>query len=115
MVSKLPRYHGTAWRAESGYRHRHEVTAADVVRFEQEDLGNEWPKSISPELLAELADYPASKLIWVARTQEIATLYGIAAPIQLSQAAAVVYEDEDGTLVLNIGENVDSDEDGRQW
>ena len=101
MISKLPRYVGEAWRAESGYTHHYKVTAADVIRYETDDLGNDWPDSIPAALLRELESYPARDLIWVARTQEICRLYGEPSAFGLSSNARVVYEDDDGTLVLN--------------
>ena len=101
MISKLPRYVGEAWRAESGYRHHSQDTAADVIRFEKDDLGNDWTDSIPVTLLRELASYPARALIWVARTQKIGRMYGEPSAVELSSNARVVYEDDDGTLVLN--------------
>jgi len=101
LISKLPRYVGKAWRAESGYRHHSGDTAADVIRFEKDDLGNEWPDFLPVTLLHELESYPARDLIWVARTQETGRMYGETSAVKLSGNARVVYEDEDGTLVLN--------------
>jgi len=101
LVDKLPRYVGDAWRAESGYRHSIDTTAADVVRFEQNELDNDWPNRLPPALLRELEHFSAQDLVWVARTKAIAARYGFPSVLELSADARVVYEDEDGVLVLN--------------
>lgn len=92
---------GTAWRADSGYHHNRGVSAADVIRFERDELGNDWPCLIPPALLSELEEYSANELIWVSRSRRIARLYGKPSQVTLCRDARVVYEDEDGTLVLN--------------
>jgi len=48
-----------------------------------------------------LESYPAHELIWVARTQEIGLIYGEPSVVELSSNARIVYEDDDGALVLN--------------
>jgi hypothetical protein len=104
LVDRLPRYVGHAWRAESGYRHPIGTTAADVVRFERNELDNDWPDHVPPALLRELAHFSARDLVWVARTEEIAGRYGFPVLLDLSDNARVVHEDEDGVLVLNLTE-----------
>ena len=98
-LNSLPRYRGPAWRAASGYNHGFTDTAADVVRFEAEELGNEWPEQLSPELQLELRSIPASQIVWVARQKETAQIYGPAELWTLSDQARIIHEDEDGALV----------------
>ncbi len=65
---------GTAYRAHSGNRNR--GTAADVVRFERDELGNEEDfKHLTDEEMKELEDRPASDLVWVTRDKESAIIY----------------------------------------
>jgi len=63
-VAELPEFVGTAWRAESGYSQDPGTTVADIIRFEREELGNEYP-DISDELLQNLDHYSASDAVWV--------------------------------------------------
>lgn len=90
------------WRAETGFRHETGATAAAVVRYEQEQLGN--ALGIGPELLAELDAYPASALLWVTFEREDALRYGgeadlIEIPID-DAPAYVLAADGDGGFLL---------------
>ena len=89
-----------AWRSPSGYEHAPGTTAGDVVRYEQDELGN--PLGISDDVIAALDGVPADYLIWVARTKKAAEHYGGPRPFQLGPHAVVIAEDgDDGYLVLN--------------
>jgi hypothetical protein len=69
-------YKGKAYRVETGSEYKPEAkTAADVIRYEQEELGNS-DINISPEKLAELEKRPATDIIWVTRKSEDAAKYG---------------------------------------
>jgi hypothetical protein len=69
-------YKGGAYRYETGTEiHPDAKTAADVIRYEQEELGNT-DLGVSPEKLKELENRPASDIVWVTRTKEAAAKYG---------------------------------------
>ncbi len=68
-VAELPEFVGTAWRAESGYWHAPGTTVADIIRFEREELGNDYP-DISDKLLQNLDHYSASDAVWVNRRRK---------------------------------------------
>ena len=64
-------YTGPAYRVDTGFRPR--GTAADVVRYERDELGNDI--SISPEKLKELESYDARDIVWVGRNKEDVVKY----------------------------------------
>ena len=73
-INKLPIYHGRAWRVHyESMDIPRSATAADVIRFEREELGNE--DNVSPELLAALDHYRASDTLWVTKTRAEAAEY----------------------------------------
>jgi len=102
-LDELPIYEGRAWRSETGYQHDRGSTAADVVRYEQDDLGNDL--GVSDGLLSELETISAEDgrtLVWVTRTKKDAARYGGAKPFPVSPGAVILAEDGDGgCLVLN--------------
>jgi len=73
-VAELPEFRGAAWRAESGFWHTRGTTVADIIRFEREELGNEYP-NVSDELLKELDQYSASDAVWVNRRRKDCLTY----------------------------------------
>jgi hypothetical protein len=95
------------WRAETGFRHDADSSAADVVRYEQETLGNSL--GIPPPLLLELDTYPACALLWVAFTRENALRYGDAADIKairLDVSAHVIAADGEGGYLLFFSDDL---------
>ena len=86
------------WRADTGYKHPKGATAASVVRYEQEELGNKLGVSI--EKIKELKNYPASKIKWVATTKEGAQKYGDPKKIPLGKNIEVVASDGEGGLLV---------------
>jgi hypothetical protein len=94
------------WRVETGFRHDPDTSAADVVRYEQEELGN--PLGIVPPLLLDLDAYPAAALLWVAFTRADALRYGNQADLielQLDIPAYVLAEDGNGGYLLFFADN----------
>lgn len=73
-VAELPEFGGTAWRAESGYTHDPGTTVADIIRFEREELGNEYP-DVSDKLLQDLDRYSAFDAVWVNRRRKDCLTY----------------------------------------
>lgn len=66
-------YRGPAYRTETGFEPK--GTAADVIRFEQDELGNDY--GVTGEQLKELEKRPASDITWVGRTKEDVARYGV--------------------------------------
>jgi len=73
-VAELPEFVGTAWRAESGYTHDPGTTVADIIRFEREELENEYP-DVSDKLLQDLDRYSAFDAVWVNRRRKDCLTY----------------------------------------
>jgi hypothetical protein len=91
---------GKAWRSPTGYQHDSDTTAGDVVRYEQEELGNNL--SVTLDTLKYLDEYPATSLIWVTRKISFADKYGNPKEVQLSIYTEIIAEDgEGGYLVLD--------------
>lgn len=88
-------YKGPAYRAETGYKPT--GTAADVVRHEQEVLGNDL--GITDEQLVELEKRPASDVVWVTRTEEEAKRYGKPEEIKVQGGEILADIGPDGVLV----------------
>ncbi len=69
-------YKGKAYRFETGTEtHPDAKTAADVIRYEQDELGNT-DLGVSPEKLKELEKRPATDIVWVTRDKVEAARYG---------------------------------------
>jgi len=109
-VVELPEFRGTAWRAESGYGHDPGTTVADIIRFEQEELGNEYP-DVSDELLKDLDRFSASDAIWINRRRKDCLTYlsegeseEAVGRVHLGEGAKIVSPDYcGGFLVLRGG------------
>jgi len=109
-VAELPEFRGTAWRAESGYWHAPGTTVADIIRFEQEELGNEYP-DVSDELLKDLDRFSASEVVWVNRRRKDCLTYlsegeseEAVGRVHLGEGAKIVSPDYcGGFLVLRGG------------
>lgn len=90
---------GKAYRSDSGYVHSIKSTVGDVVRYEQDGLGNDY--GVTEEELQELDKYPAKKTLWVTRTKAGAKRYGDPELVNVDGWRIICYDDEDGYLVLN--------------
>lgn len=75
------------------------VTAADVVRFEQEELGNDLGVPVDVWPLLEAAS--ARDVVWVCRNEHDALRYGgDVRELRLYQAVVVCAEDGDGGMLV---------------
>lgn len=70
-ISPAPDISGVLYRGGPDSNMPSGMTLADVIRYEQEELGNEFDVVYSFP-----SDYPASKLVWLCRTPEQAAHYG---------------------------------------
>ncbi len=103
VVSSLLTFEGTAFRSPSGFTQARGTTAADVVRFEREELGN-IDLDISEGVLSELENISSRDIIWVTRTKRAARQYGIPEVEELPEGSRVLAEiGPDGVLVLKGG------------
>ncbi len=100
-------YTGPAYRTETGSeRHPEAKTAADVIKFEEEELGNDL--GITPAKLKELEKRPATDIVWVTRTKEEAATYGTAREdIGEEPSAEDIENVVDYTNVVKGGEIID--------
>lgn len=75
-------------------------SAADIIRFEMEELEND--QHVDPKLIPLLEKYPASSLVWVGKTKRDVRQYGGEAyPVDLGSNPIVIgYDDDGGYLVL---------------
>jgi RNA:NAD 2'-phosphotransferase (TPT1/KptA family) len=90
------------WRAHTGYRPA--GTAADVIRFNREDLGNVGEESLGDGELGELDKHPASTMTWVTRRKEDAYRYGDESQVEKivfgPKARIIVPDDGDGGMLV---------------
>lgn len=87
------------WRVDTGFTAR--GSAADVVRFEMDELGNDL--GIPQDVIATLQAFPARSVIWVAKRKKDALRYGESPDkISFSDKAVILAEDGDeGFLVFD--------------
>ena len=99
-------YSGKAFRADSGYDHVRGTTAADVIIFDREELGNN--PDIPDSALAVLKGYPADCLVWVTPSFKRAQTYDVGNGIRelhFENPAYVIDEDGDEGVLLFIPED----------
>ena len=97
-LDSLPVFSGPAYSADTGYEHDRRATAADVVRYEIEELGNQ--HQVAPEVMDELGRIPARKLIWVTTKKSHARRYGKPEQIQLPTNSRIIANDPDGGFLV---------------
>ena len=118
LTKRLAEMMGTG--ATGGWHYRYgewsapdDVSAADVIRFEQDYLGNAH-LGISPEVIAELERRPSRDLIWVCRSKGEARQFvpeGICdtkadlQTVYITANCRVLAEDGDGGLLLLLPES----------
>lgn len=95
---KKDKFEGKAFRADTGFTHEKGATAADVVRYEQEELGNKL--NVSDETLKDLGQYPASKVVWVAKEKSDAMRYGEEISEVDVEGWKIIAEDGDGGFLV---------------
>lgn len=102
------------WRTVTGYHHEKGVTAGDVVRYEQQELGNDY--GITEKQLKELDRYPAWCLVWVTKKKKDAKRYGRPQLFDVGKDYKVIAEDGDGGyLILMLGNGKKSNPVSAFW
>jgi len=95
------------WRAETGFRHDSQRTAADVIRYEQETRGH--ALDLDAAHLRDLDRHSADALLWVTFTHENALRYGSAADVnelRLDIPATVIATDGEGGFLLFFSDDL---------
>ena len=100
-LAALPRYDGPAWRAESGFWHESDTSAAEVIRFERYELGNA-EVDVNPAIEAMLDRVRAVAVVWACPSRELASRYdGELFEVSLpAEVRVLVAEDGDGGMLL---------------
>ena len=91
-------FSGKAYRADTGFVQDEGATAADVVRYEQETLGNKM--GVTPEVISSLEGRPAEDIVWVTKTKKDAARYGEAREVTIPPGSTVIAEDGDGGFLV---------------
>ena len=99
-VVEAPLFKGRAFRAPTGYQHSKAATAADVVRHEQEELGNDL--GVSTRMVAALSKCPAEAIVWVGRSRKAVGRYGKPEPYEAEGHPIIAVDGEGGYLVLRL-------------
>jgi len=74
LITSQPVFEGMAYRVDiPNWGIPSQATAADIVRFERDELGN--VMEVAPDLLQELEKYRHSDVIWVTKNPEDAENY----------------------------------------
>lgn len=89
---------GRAYRSYTGYKHEKGQTAADVVRYEQETLGNKL--GVPAKTISELENRPATDVVWVTKTKEAADRYGEGVEYEIPSGSKILAEDGDGGYLV---------------
>ena len=91
------------WRVDTGFP-RHSYTAAAIIRFERDELGNR--VDISCDILNQLEHVSGNNLIWVCRRQRDACRYGNPESLDIAQSSVLAEDGDGGTLLWMHQENV---------
>lgn len=98
-AAQKPELHtGAVYRAESGFKNDRGTTAADVVRHEQEELGNEL--GVPERKIEALEKRPASDVVWVTSTKQDARRYGKDVTAMKAEGWEVIARDKDKGMLL---------------
>lgn len=88
------------YRADTGYNHRDDVSAYDVVKFETDELGNEDMMTQAKPFIQELKKSKAKNIAWFTKDKEVAERYGTPDEIIMPEGYKVIATDNDGGYLL---------------
>jgi len=84
------------------------VTAYDVIRYEEEDLGND--NNVPRAILSALKKVSAPGIVWVTKNIEDAKVYGDdVQEVPLDEGSRIIGEDGDGGYLILKGEYIPKD------
>ena len=105
IFKSLPCFEGKAYRVDYGLPYGRGVTAYDVIRYEEEELGNN--NNVSQAILAALKKIPAPGIVWVTKNKEDAKVYGDdVQEVPLDEGSRIIGEDGDGGYLILKGEYI---------
>jgi len=110
LISRLPLFEGKAYRVDiPNFGIPSKATAGDVIRFEREELGNQF--DVSAELLKELDGYRYDDVVWVTDTIEAAEYYLMddmtiadISEIPVGVGARIILDDDQGGFLVLRGD-----------
>ena len=102
IFKSLPCFEGKAYRVDYGLPYGRGVTAYDVIRYEEEDLGND--NNVPRAILSALKKVPAPGIVWVTKNKEDAKVYGDdVQEVPLDEGSRIIGEDGDGGYLVLKG------------
>jgi hypothetical protein len=102
IFESLPRFEGKAYRVDYGLPYGRGVTAYDVIRYEERELGNN--NNVPRSILAALKKIPAPGIVWVTKNIEDAKVYGAnVQEVSLDEGSRIIGEDGDGGYLVLKG------------
>jgi hypothetical protein len=105
FIKSLPRFEGKAYRVDYGLPYGRGVTSYDVIRCEEEELGND--NNVPRTILSALKKIPAFGIVWVTKNIEDAKVYGDnVQEVSLDESSRIIGEDGDGGYLILKGEYI---------
>ena len=97
-------FDGYGWRVDYGFTHEKGKTAGDVIRWEQDEVGNDL--RITESQIKQLDMFPANRLNWYTYKKKDAFHYGTE-PEKYKLSGKIISNDGDdgGFLILIDQEN----------
>jgi hypothetical protein len=101
-IAQAPTFNTVGYRVDiPNWGIPHGATAADVVRFEQDELGNDL--GVSPKLLTELENYTHSDVVWVTKEKLDAVDY-LSEGQTAEKDISVIHDVKGGKIVATDGQ-----------
>jgi len=100
IFKSLPCFEGKAYRVDYDLPYGRGVSAYDVIKYEEEELGND--NNVPRAILSALKKVPGPGLVWVTKNIEDAKVYrDNVQEVLLDEGSRIIGEDgEGGYLVL---------------
>jgi hypothetical protein len=101
-MKKLPLFKGKAYRAESNLLFGGK-TILDIIKFEEQELGNKDYDHLSLQMRKILSKIPADRAIWICKTKDNAEQYGKTELVNIGKNPKIIAEDNCGGYLILIG------------
>jgi hypothetical protein len=106
ILESLPRFEGKAYRVDYGLPYSRGVTAYDVIRYEEKELGND--NNVPRAILSALKKLPGPGLVWVTKNIKDAKVYGDdVQEVPLEEGSRIIGEDGDGGYLVLKGRYIE--------
>ncbi|MBU2524138.1 hypothetical protein KKG71_03010 [Patescibacteria group bacterium] len=101
-LKTLPNYNGKAYRGDTGFTPRRNATALDVVKFEEDELGNATDfMHLTLDMRKELGRRRAKDVVWMANEKSVAERYGVVDLVyDLGDNPKIIATDGDGGFLV---------------